>query len=207
MGRSGSSNRWLAEHESDHYVKEARARGYRSRAAFKLLEIQEKDQLLRKGMRVADLGAAPGSWSQLAVDLVGDQGRVVACDLLPMDPLAGVDFIQGDFSESGVLEQLRAVLGGAPLDLVMSDMAPNMSGNKGIDQPRAMLLAELSLEFALETLKPGGDFLVKIFQGEGLEALRADMRSAFCELKTRKPRASRDRSREVYLLARGFRGA
>ncbi len=204
--RTGSSQRWIEEHESDPFVLAARKEGYRSRAAFKLIELQERDQLIRPGMRVVDLGAAPGGWSQLAAAWVGPAGRVVASDLLPMDALAEVAFIQGDFTEDMALAEIQDALGNGPVDLVMSDMAPNISGNKAIDQPRAMLLAELALEFSRENLKPGGDFLVKVFQGDGIEAFRKDIKHLFAELKTRKPRASRDRSRETYYLARGFRG-
>ncbi len=205
--RTGSSQRWIDEHEADAYVQAARREGYRSRAAFKLIEIQEKDRIIRPGMAVMDLGAAPGGWSQLAADWVGPGGLVVASDILPMDALPEVAFIQGDFTGEAALAGIRAALGDRRLDLVMSDMAPNISGNKAIDQPRAMLLAELALEFAREHLKPGGDLLVKVFQGEGIEAFRTEIKDLFEQLKTRKPRASRDRSRETYYLARGYRGA
>ncbi len=206
MARSKSSNRWMQEHFNDEYVKKAQELGYRSRAAFKLLEIQDKDQLIRPGMTVIDLGAAPGGWSQLAGTLVGDSGVLLATDILPMDPLADVSFVQGDFTEQAVLDEILQLLNGRPVDLVISDMAPNMSGNSGIDQPRAMLLAELALDLACQVLAPGGSFLVKVFQGAGFEPFRMAVRQQFDTLLTRKPKASRDRSREQYLLAKGFRG-
>jgi len=204
--RSSSSRRWLDRHFSDEYVKLAQRDGYRSRAAFKLLEIQEKDRLIKPGMQVVDLGAAPGGWTQIAVKLVGSQGRVVGLDLLPMDPMAGVDFIQGDFREDAVLASLRDTLGGEPVDLVLSDMAPNVTGMTVVDQPRAMYLCELALDFCREMLKPGGCMVVKVFQGEGFETFLKDVRSRFDKVVSRKPDASRAKSREIYLVARGFRG-
>jgi 23S rRNA (uridine2552-2'-O)-methyltransferase len=171
-----------------------------------LQELNDKDRLLRPGMTVVDLGAAPGGWSQVASELVGDRGRVVASDILPMDSLAGVDFIQGDFTDEAVLAQILAALGDAPADLVISDMAPNMSGMSGIDQPAAMYLVELALDMVRQVLKPGGSFLVKVFQGEGFDAYLADVRQSFSKVVTRKPEASRARSREVYLLGTGFKG-
>lgn len=204
MGRSSSSARWLREHFEDEYVKRARALGYRSRAAFKLLEIQAKDRLLQPGMTVIDLGAAPGGWSQLARQWVGDQGRVIALDVLPLEPLPGVQFVRGDFREPAVLDQLLTVLNGRPVDLVISDMAPNTSGVKAIDQPRGMLLAELALALARQCLRPGGALLVKAFQGEGFEALLRELRRGFATVATRKPKASRPRSPELYLLARNY---
>lgn len=199
--KSRSSRRWLDEHFDDAHVKRAHAEGWRSRAVFKLEEIDGRDRLIRDGMTVVDLGAAPGGWSQYAAR----QGaRVVALDLLAMEPLDGVTFIQGDFREDATLQALRDELAGARVGLVMSDMAPNISGMKAVDQPRAMHLAELALELAGEVLKPGGDFLVKTFQGEGFEALLQDMRTRFETVKSRKPGASRARSNEVYLLARGY---
>ena len=206
MAKSKSSGRWLKEHFDDQYVKRSKESGYRSRASFKLLEIDRKDRLLNPGATVVDLGAAPGGWSQVAAECVGDRGRVVASDILPMDPLAGVEFIQGDFTEEAVLEKILAALGGERADLVISDMAPNMSGNASIDQPAAMYLVELALELAREVLKPGGRFLVKVFQGEGFDAYLRDVRESFDSVSTRKPDASRARSREVYLLGKGFRG-
>lgn len=205
MSKSKSSQRWIQEHENDVYVQRARQDGYRSRATYKLLEINEKDRLIKPGMTVVDLGAAPGGWSQMAARLVGDKGHVVAMDILPMDGLAGVDFLQGDFREQEVLEQLLEMIGDRGVDLVISDMAPNISGMGVVDQPRAMYLTELALDMARQVLKPGGNFLVKVFQGEGFDEYVCDMRSSFGKVITRKPKASRPRSREVYLLARGFK--
>ncbi len=205
MARSKSSGRWLKEHFDDEYVKRAQQEGYRSRAAYKLLEIQEQDKLLHKGMTVIDLGAAPGGWCQIIADLVGDKGFVVGLDVLPMDALPGVEVIEGDFREQSVYDELMARLEGRRVDLVLSDMAPNISGMKTVDQPRAMHLAELTLELAREVLRPGGDMLLKVFQGEGFDNYLRDVRSAFDKVSSRKPKASRARSREVYLLARGFR--
>jgi 23S rRNA (uridine2552-2'-O)-methyltransferase len=199
-----SSNQWLSRHVSDVYVKKAQADGYRSRAAYKLLEIQEKDRLLKPGMTVVDLGAAPGGWVQVAAGIVGDKGKVVAVDLLPMDPFEDVTFIQGDFREDDVYEQLLQVLGGKKVDLVISDMAPNISGVKGVDMPRAFYLSELVLAFSQEVLKPGGDMLVKVFQGEGIDQYRADMQKNFAKLLTRKPDSSRKESREIYLLGKNL---
>ncbi|WP_432697471.1 23S rRNA (uridine(2552)-2'-O)-methyltransferase RlmE [Marinobacterium sp. YM272] len=204
MAKSKSSGRWLKEHFDDQYVKRSKEAGLRSRASFKLQEINAKDKLFKSGCTVVDLGAAPGGWSQVAAELVGERGRVVASDILPMDPLAGVEFIQGDFTEEEVLEKILQALGGDRADLVISDMAPNMSGNASIDQPAAMYLVELALDLARQVLKPGGNFLVKVFQGEGFDAYLADMRSSFTSVVTRKPDASRARSREVYLLGKGF---
>lgn len=203
--RSSSSRRWLARQRQDPYVKRAHAEGYRSRAAFKLLEIQERDRLLKPGMVVVDLGAAPGGWSQVAARLVGDRGKVVATDILPMDPVAGVTFVQGDFREIPLLDALMALLGETPVGLVISDMAPNTSGVRSVDQPRSMYLAELALEFAGRTLKPDGDMIVKVFQGEGFEAFVRAMRTVFGKVALRKPDASRSESREMYVVARGFK--
>lgn len=205
MKRSKSSGRWLQEHFDDHYVKQAQKDGYRSRACYKLLEIQEKDQLIKKGMNLVDLGAAPGSWSQVAAKLVGDQGRVFASDILAMDALAGVSFIQGDFRDEAVLNALLSTAGGQNIDLVISDMAPNISGTKSVDQSRAMYLAELALDFAVQVLRPGGHLLIKVFQGEGIDEYRRLVSNRFQSVKTRKPKASRPRSREIYLLAQGYR--
>ena len=205
MAKSKSSRNWLNEHFSDEYVKRAQKEGYRSRAVFKLLELQERDRLLKPGMTVIDLGAAPGGWSQIASNLVGDKGRVVALDILPMDSLADVEFLQGDFRDELVLQQMLALLDSSLADLVMSDMAPNISGMKAVDQPRAIYLAELALEFARQVLKPGGTFVVKLFHGEGFDPFVREIRSSFSTMVTRKPKASRPRSREVYLLARNFR--
>ena len=202
--RSKSSGRWLQEHFDDEYVKKAQKEGYRSRAVYKLLEIDEKDQLLKPGMTVVDLGAAPGSWSEVAAQRVGEKGTVIALDILPMDSLPGVTFIQGDFREEGPYNALLEALGDSQVDLVMSDMAPNISGMKAVDQPRAMYLAELALELARKVLKPGGDLLVKAFNGEGIDAYKQELRKDFKTLIVRKPRASRPRSPEIYLLARGY---
>ena len=206
MARTNSSARWLREHFTDEYVKRARQEGYRSRAVYKLLEINEKDRLLRPGLTVVDLGAAPGGWSQLAVKLLGGQGLIIALDILPMEPLAGVEFIQGDFREAAVLEQLLAVLDQRPVDLILADMAPNTSGIKGVDQPRGIYLNELALDFARRCLRPGGDLLLKAFQGEGYDAFLQEARQSFTRIAPRKPKASRARSAEQYLLARNYRG-
>jgi len=195
----------LKEHFDDSYVKLAKEKGYRSRASFKLLDIQEKDNLFKKGMTVVDLGAAPGGWSQIAADLVGDNGRVVASDILPMDSLAGVEFVQGDFTEESVLNEILAVMDGDLADLVISDMAPNMSGMNSIDQPAAMYLVELALEMAKDVLKPKGNFVAKVFQGEGFDQYLLDVRANFDRVVTRKPDSSRARSREVYIIGRGFK--
>ncbi len=195
----------MAEHFEDEYVKMAQTQGYRSRAVFKLKEIQEKDQLIKPGMNIVDLGAAPGGWSQLARQLMGKKNKLIALDILPMDAIEGVDFIQGDFREEAVLEQLHAALEGSPVNLVMSDMAPNMSGNRGVDQPRAIYLGELALEAAKLVLTKDGSFLVKLFHGEGFEAFQAEVQRCFTKVVIRKPKASRPRSNEVYILAKGFK--
>ena len=200
MSRSKSSRRWLKEHFDDRYVKAAQKAQYRSRAAFKLLEIQQKDSLIQAGMRVVDLGAAPGSWSQVASPLVGVKGKVIALDILPMETIAQVHFIQGDFRERAVLAELETSLEARAVDLVISDIAPNISGNDSIDHPRAMYLVELALDFTQHHLKPGGNFLVKVFQGAGFEDYFKQMKKMFKKVITRKPDASRSRSREVYLL-------
>jgi len=205
MKHSKSSRRWLQEHFHDPFVKKAQEMGFRSRAVFKLMEVQEKDKIVHSGMVVVDLGAAPGGWSQLLAKWVGKKGKVFALDILPMDELPGVDFIQGDFQEQAVLEQLLQVLDGKPVDLVISDMAPNISGVQVSDQAKAMVLAELALECAIKILKPEGAFLVKVFQGEGFEAYIKALRDNFKQVITRKPQASRPRSKEVYLLAKGFK--
>ena len=205
LTKSKSSRRWLDRHFRDEFVKRAQREGYRARAAYKLLEIQEKDHLLKRGMRVVDLGTAPGGWAQVAQEIVGDSGRVVGLDLLPIAPLPDVTFIQGDFRENGPLEQLRAALGDAPVDLVLSDMAPNVSGMPAVDQPRAIYLCELALEFCRETLKPGGSLVVKAFQGAGFEDYLRELRCAFKRVASRKPKASRPKSREVYLVAQGYK--
>ncbi|GAB1262434.1 23S rRNA (uridine(2552)-2'-O)-methyltransferase RlmE [Aurantivibrio plasticivorans] len=206
MARSKSSHRWLREHFNDHYVKKTREDGYRSRASYKLLEIQEKDRLFKPGMCVVDLGAAPGGWTQVAKQLVGDKGVVVASDILPMDAIAEVEFIQGDFTEDKVLEQILQALGEQPADLVISDMAPNMSGVTDIDQPKSMYLVELAVDLAKQVLVKNGVFVSKVFQGEGFDEVFQDLKQNFQKVVTRKPEASRPRSREVYLVAKGFRG-
>jgi 23S rRNA (uridine2552-2'-O)-methyltransferase len=204
MAKSKSSRRWLDRHVNDPYVKRTQQDGYRSRAAYKLLELQEKDRLLNPGMRVVDLGAAPGSWSQIASRLVGPRGRVIALDVLPMETLAGVVILQGDFREELVLAGLREALGGEPLDLVLSDMAPNITGTSVVDQSRVMLLVELALELAREQLKPEGALVVKIFQGVGFDAYLRELQSSFRQVATRKPKSSRPESREIFLVAKGF---
>ncbi|EKF75366.1 ribosomal RNA large subunit methyltransferase J [Alcanivorax hongdengensis A-11-3] len=203
--RSKSSKAWLKEHFNDPWVAKAQAEGYRSRASYKLLEMHEKDKLLRPGMSVLDLGAAPGGWSQVAGQLVGSRGTVVASDILAMDALPDVTFILGDFREDAVYEQILAALGDRRVDLVMSDMAPNMSGNNAVDLPRAMYLAELALDMAERVLEPDGHFLVKVFQGEGFDAYRKTLQDRFRRVVSRKPAASRARSTEVYQLATGLK--
>lgn len=206
--RSRSSGRWLERDRKDAYTQKAKDQGFRSRASFKLLEIQQKDAIIKEGMIVVDLGAAPGGWSQVAVQWVGKKGKVFALDILPMEPLPGVDIIQGDFQENDVVDQLKEVLQGRPIDLVISDMAPNLTGISSIDQPRSLVLAELALDFALSALRDGGDFLVKLFQGQGVDEYVKVLRQHFNKVITRKPKASRNESREIYLLARqlGKRG-
>jgi 23S rRNA (uridine2552-2'-O)-methyltransferase len=206
MAKKGSTSKsWLKEHFNDSYVLRAQREGYRSRACYKLLELSEKDRLIKPGMTVVDLGSAPGSWSQVAAQLVGDKGRVVASDILPMDGLAGVDFVQGDFTEEQVFDSIMDLLNGQKVDLVISDMAPNMSGIAAVDQPQSMYLVELALDMARQVLKPGGSFVAKVFQGEGFEQLIQGMRSSFTTVQSRKPAASRPRSREIYQLAKGFK--
>jgi 23S rRNA (uridine2552-2'-O)-methyltransferase len=205
MARSKSSNRWMQEHFDDEYVKMAKVKGYRSRAVFKLSEIQDRDEVITPGMNVVDLGAAPGGWSQFARQIIGKKNKLIALDILPMEPLEGVDFIQGDFRDSAVLDQLYAILDGMPVNLVMSDMAPNMSGNKGIDQPCSIYLSELALDTAKTVLTKDGTFLVKLFQGEGFEKFHHDVQKIFSKVSIRKPKASRPRSNEVYILAKGFK--
>ena len=202
--RSKSSSRWLAEHASDEFVKRAQKEGWRSRAVFKLAQIQESERLLRPGMRMVDLGAAPGGWSQYAARIVGGKSHIVATDILPMDAIAGVDFVQGDFREEAVLEQVLAKVGTEKVDLVLSDMAPNMAGIDAVDQPRSMYLAELALEFADRVLVPGGDALIKLFQGSGFDEIIREARRRYGRVVTKKPKASRTRSPEIYLLARQF---
>lgn len=205
MSRSKSSKRWLQEHFDDEYVKKAQADGYRSRAVYKLQEIDVKEHLIKPGMTIVDLGAAPGGWSQFVTEKLQGKGRVVALDCLPMDALPGVDFILGDFREDDVLEALMGLVPERGVDLVLSDMAPNMSGTAAIDIPRAMLLVELAFDFAEKMLKPGGSMLVKIFHGAGFDELIKQARSHFDKVVIRKPAASRSRSRETYLLAKGYK--
>jgi 23S rRNA (uridine2552-2'-O)-methyltransferase len=202
MARSRSSGRWLSEHFSDEYVKLAQAQGYRSRAVFKLKELDEREHLFKPGLVVLDLGAAPGGWSQYAAERIGKSGKIIALDLLPVEEIPGVTFIQGDFREEAVLAQLMAELDGRPVDLVLSDMAPNMSGNRVVDQARGMHLAELALETVRDTLKPGGTFVTKLFQGSDVDAFVKDVRALFAKVSMRKPKASRDRSPEVYLVGK-----
>lgn len=203
MKKNKTSRAWVHDHVNDLYVQRAQADGYRARAAYKLLEIDERDHLLRPGAVVVDLGAAPGSWCQVAVKRCGPKARVFALDLLPMEPVAGVDFILGDFTEDSVLELLEARLEGARVDVVLSDMAPNLSGVATVDQARSIHLCELALDFAARHLKPGGQFVVKVFQGEGFMDFRKQMEGAFASVQVRKPKASRDRSAEVYLVGKG----
>ena len=200
--RTKSSGAWLNEHVHDPYVKLAQKQGYRARAAFKLLEINEKDKLIQADTVLADLGSAPGSWSQVAKELIGARCRGIAMDILPMDPVPGVEFIQGDFREDEVLQQLVDLLNGQKLDLVISDIAPNMSGNTVTDQARSFYLCELAYDFAINHLKPGGHFLIKVFQGAGYQEYVKLLRESFAEVVVRKPKASRDRANEIYLLAR-----
>jgi 23S rRNA (uridine2552-2'-O)-methyltransferase len=203
--RSKSSHRWLREHFADPYVKRAQAEGLRSRAAYKLEELIERDRLIKRGMTVVDLGAAPGGWSQMVQQVLGGDGRIVALDILPMPSVGGVTFLQGDFREDAVLRELERELGDAPVDLVLSDMAPNMTGVGSVDQARAMELAELARDFAQQHLKPGGTFLVKLFQGAGFDEYLKDLRTRYTKITMRKPKASRARSAEVYALATGFK--
>lgn len=206
MARSKSSNDWMDEHFNDHYVMKAKEEGYRSRACYKLMELDDKDKLIKPGMTVVDLGSAPGGWSQVAAKRVGDHGLVVASDILPMDGIAGVTFLQGDFTEEAVFDELMTVIGKRPVDLVISDMAPNMSGMSAVDQPSAMYLVELALDMAKQVLKPGGNYAAKVFQGEGFDEYLKELRQSFQKVVTRKPESSRARSREVYLVAKGYKG-
>ncbi|MCP4288646.1 MAG: 23S rRNA (uridine(2552)-2'-O)-methyltransferase RlmE [Gammaproteobacteria bacterium] len=204
MKKSKSSRQWLDRHFRDEYVKRAQVEGYRSRAVYKLLEMQDKQKLIKPGQTVVDLGAAPGGWSQIAKRIVGPVGRVLALDILPMEPLAGVEFIQGDFREQEPLDRLRELLAGDQVDLVISDLAPNVSGMAAVDQPKAIYLCEIALDFAREMLRPGGSFVVKVFQGEGFDAYIREIRSSFSRVTTRKPKASRPKSREVYVVAGNY---
>ncbi len=203
--QSASSQRWLKEHFDDQYVQKAQKQGWRSRAVFKLEEIQNKDGLIKPGMTVVDLGAAPGGWSQYATKLVGDKGQVIGCDILAMDPIAGVDFLQGDFREENVLNALLNRIDGKNVDIVLSDMAPNMSGNAAADQASSMYLVELAFDMCHQVLKKNGAFAVKVFQGEGFDIFFKELKNAFKVVKTRKPDSSRARSSEVYLVATGYK--
>ncbi len=205
MARSKSSKQWMQEHFEDEYVKKAQIMGYRSRSTFKLIEIQEKDKIIKPGMNVIDLGAAPGGWSEYAKKIIGKKNKIIALDLLEIEPIDGVDFILGDFRETKVMDELYTILGGAHVDLVMSDMAPNISGNKEMDQPRSIYLAELALDTAQTVLSKGGAFLVKMFQGAGIDDYKLEVRKCFASVVIRKPKASRSRSKEIYILAKGFK--
>lgn len=207
MKKNKTSRAWVHDHLNDPYVQRAQADGYRARAAYKLLEIDERDHLLKPGAIIVDLGAAPGSWCQLVARRCGPKARIFALDLLQMEPVAGVDFLLGDFTEDAVLEALEGRLEGARVDVVLSDMAPNLSGVATVDQARSIHLCELALDFAVRHLRPGGQFVVKVFQGEGFMAFRKQMEAAFSSVQVRKPKASRDRSAEVYLLGKGPRQA
>lgn len=206
MARSKSSGSWLRRHVTDPYVKLAQKDGYRSRSAYKLIELDEKDRLLRPGMRVMDLGSAPGGWSQVVARAVGGSGRVLATDILPMDPIANVDFIQGDFTSDAVVEQIHAWLAGEKFDLIISDIAPNLSGIDSADQARSIHFLELALDTVRLTLKPGASFVAKMFQGQGSDEYVKELRKSFRKVSIRKPKASRPESREVYIVAREFRG-
>ncbi len=203
--KRGSSKAWLKEHRDDVYVQRAQAEGYRSRACYKLLELNDKDKFIKPGMTVVDLGSAPGGWSQVAAQLVGHKGRVIASDILPMDAVAGVDFIHGDFTEQSVFDEIQAVIGDSIPSVVLSDMAPNMSGIVSVDQPKAMYLVELALDMAVQMLPEGGVFAAKVFHGEGFDEWLKSVRSHFKTVNSRKPAASRPRSKEVYVVAKGFR--
>jgi len=206
LARPKNSKDWLKEHFDDEYVHKAKQDGYRSRASYKLLEINEKDRLIKPGMTVVDLGSAPGGWSQVSARLVGDHGRVVASDILEMDSIAGVEFILGDFTDDAVFQSLLDCIGVSPVDLVISDMAPNMSGNAVIDQPTSMYLVELALDMARSILKPGGAFVAKVFHGAGFDEYVKTVRQQYSKVAMRKPNASRARSRETYIVATGFKG-
>ena len=201
MAKKGSSRRWMHEHLSDEFVKKAQKEGYRSRAVYKLLEIIEKNSIIKNGDKVLDLGAAPGGWSQVAAKFVGSRGKVIASDILPIDEIDGVDFLQGDFTEQAVYDDLLVMTDGTRIDVVLSDMAPNMSGQLSVDQPKSMYLAELAIDMAIKSLKPNGSFIVKVFQGDGFDTFVQNARKTFQKVSVIKPKASRPRSKEVYLLA------
>jgi len=206
MAKSKSSKSWLKEHFDDEYVRRSQLDGYRSRAIYKLIEIDEKDHIIKPGMTIIDLGAAPGGWSEYCVKKLGKNGTIVALDILPMDPIEGVIIIEGDFREDAVFEELMGVMNNKKADLVISDMAPNISGMGSVDMPRAYHLCELALDLARQVLSPGGGLLVKLFQGEGFEAYSKELKTSFSKVVMRKPKASRPRSREIYALATGFLG-
>ncbi|MFM8480838.1 MAG: 23S rRNA (uridine(2552)-2'-O)-methyltransferase RlmE [Gammaproteobacteria bacterium] len=206
MARTKSSSQWLRRHVTDPFVKQAQKDGYRSRSAYKLIELDQKDKLFRSGMRVMDLGSAPGGWSQVAGRLVGAKGRVLATDILPMDPLTNVDFIQGDFTDDAIVQQIHDWLQGAKFDLIVSDIAPNITGIDSADQASSMYFLELALDTVRKTLKPGAAFVAKMFQGEGSDAYLKELRRSFDKVSIRKPAASRPESREVYIVAKGFKG-
>ena len=201
MAKKGSSRRWMHEHLSDEFVKKAQKEGYRSRAVYKLLEIIEKNSIIKNGDKVLDLGAAPGGWSQVAAKFVGSRGKVIASDILPIDEIDGVDFLQGDFTEQAVYDDLLVMTDGTKIDVVLSDMAPNMSGQLSVDQPKSIYLAELAIDMAIKSLKPNGSFIVKVFQGDGFDTFVQNARKTFQKVSVIKPKASRPRSKEVYLLA------
>ena len=201
MAKKGSSRRWMHEHLSDEFVKKAQKEGYRSRAVYKLLEIIEKNSIIKNGDKVLDLGAAPGGWSQVAAKFVGSRGKVIASDILPIDEIDGVDFLQGDFTEQAVYDDLLVMTDGTKIDVVLSDMAPNMSGQLSVDQPKSMYLDELAIDMAIKSLKPNGSFIVKVFQGDGFDTFVQNARKTFQKVSVIKPKASRPRSKEVYLLA------
>jgi 23S rRNA (uridine2552-2'-O)-methyltransferase len=206
MGRTKSSHRWMQEHVNDPYVQKAKKEGYRSRSSYKLMELAEKDRLIRPGMLVMDLGSAPGGWSQVAGKLVGEKGRVLATDILPMEPVKNVDFIQGDFTDEAVFNQILEALNGEKPDLIISDIAPNITGIESADQGTSIYLVELSLDMVRRVLKTNGNFVCKVFQGTGSDAYLKDVRTSFEKVAVRKPKASRPRSREIYLVAKGFKG-
>ncbi len=205
MSRSKSSQAWLKEHHDDQYVLKARRDGYRSRAVYKLIEIQEKDQVLKPGQFVLDLGAAPGGWSEYAAQYTSSEGGLIAVDLLPIEPVAGAEIIQGDFTEDATLDEIMQLIGGKTIDLVLSDMAPNLSGMESVDQPKSIYLAELALELAKDKLARNGVFVTKLFQGEGFDGYISELRASFLSVKMRKPDASRPRSREIYAVCRGLK--
>lgn len=205
MARSKTSAAWLKEHVDDVWVKKAQQDGYRTRASYKLIELDEKDQLIKQGMTIIDLGAAPGGWSQVVARKLNGNGVIIASDILPMDPIADVEFIQGDFTEQSVFDDIMAVVNNRPVDLVISDMAPNISGMASIDQPSSMYLVELALDMAQQVLKPKGNFVAKVFQGEGFDEYQQALKQSFDKVIIRKPKASRPRSKEVYIVAKGFR--